>query len=171
MPDKLSGVARHFAFWPCLSKKDVQPISICLYKAFFLIGVMRFWLFYIKKYFFICGYDKKTRVFENLPISWKNIVFSKPWFWVDIRVWFSTVCLIRWTHWRILVLNLVCGCTNAPNTQGVSGFRTPSSNFSGNVTWLTQWKTPFLVCYHLWEHGNRFQVFRNMFIGRATQMA
>ncbi len=21
-------------------------------------GVMRFWLFYIKKYFFICGYDK-----------------------------------------------------------------------------------------------------------------
>ena len=37
MPDKLSSVARHFAFWLCFSKKRCPANFNCLYKAFFLI--------------------------------------------------------------------------------------------------------------------------------------
>ena len=37
MPDKLSGVAGHIAFWPCISNKRCPANINCLYKAFFLI--------------------------------------------------------------------------------------------------------------------------------------
>ncbi len=72
-------------------------------------GVMRFRLFCIHRLFIFVGYVQKTSLWsvKFWPFTIKSVVFQNHGFDRTSGAWFSTLRLIRWTHWRILVLYLV----------------------------------------------------------------